>query len=107
MMMEREESAVGFEHECVTMIAVRLGERTINGDGFAAAFKGRLAFFNFHRHMAVDDQSTVAADAEFFEDLFAKPCFIDESKVRVLRFVMWRFVGNEVPFEGRDAVLSE
>ena len=55
MMVQRQQCAIGFEHQCIAVVAIGLGKRSIDGDRFAAAFDRRLTCFDFHRHVAVND----------------------------------------------------
>src|SRR5258708_31453132 len=107
MMMLGEKSAMRFQDERITVVAIVFGESAVDGDGFAAALQRRLAFLDLHRDMAVDDQAALRIGAELGQHFLAKGDIVNEVKVRILLFDVASLVVDKVIFKRRDAVLAE
>src|SRR5258707_8527113 len=107
MVVQGQERSMRFQHQRESMVPETLGKGAIDRDRLSAALQGRLAFFDFHRNMPVDNQSLSRVDAELGEDLFTKPCLVDQAEIGVFRFEVGALVRNQTAFEGGDAVFPE
>src|ERR1043165_6177507 len=107
MVMLGEQRPMRLQQERVPVVAVGLRKCAVDGDGLAAALDGRFTFLDLDWNVPVDDQALNRVRVELSEDLLAEPRFVNQRKVRVLRFMIRTRRDDEIALEGGNPVLAE
>src|ERR1700676_4946541 len=103
MIMQGQKGSMRFQHQSESMVPETLGKGAVNRYRFAASFQRRLPFFDFNRHVAVDNQPMDRVDSKLGEDLLTKPRLVDQAEIRIFRFVVGALVPNKTPLWVRNA----
>src|SRR5437899_2767799 len=105
-MMLGERDALGREYQRIAAIPVGFREGAVNGHRAAAALDRLFAFFDFNRHVAVDDQ-TLFRYAKLGRNSLTEILIIKKSEVRVLVFFARFFVFDEIVFKSGHAIFAK
>ncbi len=105
--MPRQQRPFRLENQREAVVAVGRRKGTVDRDRLAAPLQRRLALLDFHRHVAVDDDSLRWIHVELRQHALAKLPVVKHVKIGILGLDVRSGVVHQVVLQRGNPVLAE